>query len=82
MAPPRGRPLWVGTSWEMNKTLAEADSFVDELLTFTVAAASSRSPKGRGPAKSPRRRTPVHAPAEHRLMVERKGWRHAKPDMR
>jgi hypothetical protein len=47
MAPPKGRPLWMSTSWEMNKTLAEADSFVDELLTFTVAAASSRSPKGR-----------------------------------
>jgi hypothetical protein len=35
----------MSTSWEMNKTLAEADSFVDELLTFTVAAASSRSPR-------------------------------------
>ena len=45
MAPPRGRPLWVGTSWEMNKTLAEADRFVDDLLIFTVAAASSRSPR-------------------------------------
>ena len=39
---PNGRPLWMSTSWELNKTLAEADSFVDELLTFTVAAGSSR----------------------------------------
>jgi L-erythrulose 1-phosphate isomerase len=30
------RRLWVGTSWKMNKTLAEADSFVDELSTFSV----------------------------------------------
>ena len=28
--------FWIGTSWKMNKTLAEADSFVDELLTFLV----------------------------------------------
>jgi L-erythrulose 1-phosphate isomerase len=28
--------MWVGTSWKMNKTLAEADSFVDELLTFPI----------------------------------------------
>ena len=26
------RPLWVGTSWKMNKTLPEAVAFVDELL--------------------------------------------------
>lgn len=32
----RSRPLWVGTSWKMNKTLGEADSFVDELLTFLI----------------------------------------------
>jgi hypothetical protein len=25
MAPPRGRPLWVGTSWEMNKTIEGLD---------------------------------------------------------
>jgi hypothetical protein len=62
MAPPRGRPLWVGTSWEMNKTLAEADSFVDDLLIFTVAAASSRSSRVVDRRKSPWRRTPVHAP--------------------
>jgi triosephosphate isomerase len=30
------RRVWVGTSWKMNKTLAEADSFVDELLTFPI----------------------------------------------
>ena len=33
---PESRPLWVGTSWKMNKTLAEADRFVDELLTFPI----------------------------------------------
>jgi triosephosphate isomerase len=31
-----GRPLWVGTSWKMNKTLAEAAAFIDELLGFPV----------------------------------------------
>jgi len=36
MTSPKSRPLWVGTSWKMNKTLAEADSFVDELLTYTI----------------------------------------------
>jgi triosephosphate isomerase len=36
MTSSRNRPLWVGTSWKMNKTLAEADSFVDELLTFPI----------------------------------------------
>jgi len=36
MTSPKSRPLWVGTSWKMNKTLAEADSFVEELLTFPV----------------------------------------------
>lgn len=36
MTSPKSRPLWVGTSWKMNKTLAEADSFVDELLTYPV----------------------------------------------
>jgi triosephosphate isomerase len=36
MTSPKSRPLWVGTSWKMNKTLAEADSFVDELLTFPI----------------------------------------------
>jgi triosephosphate isomerase len=36
MTSPKSRPLWVVTSWKMNKTLAEADSFVDELLTFPV----------------------------------------------
>ena len=29
-------PLWVGTSWKMNKTLAEAADFVDELLASPV----------------------------------------------
>jgi triosephosphate isomerase len=33
---PQSRPLWIGTSWKMNKTLAEADSYVDELLTFPI----------------------------------------------
>ena len=36
MTSPKSPPLWVGTSWKMNKTLAEADSFVDELLTYPV----------------------------------------------
>ncbi len=36
MTSPKSRPLWVGTSWKMNKTLAEADSFVDELLTYPI----------------------------------------------
>jgi L-erythrulose 1-phosphate isomerase len=36
MTSPKSRPLWLGTSWKMNKTLAEADSFVDELLTFPI----------------------------------------------
>jgi triosephosphate isomerase len=36
MTSPKSRPLWVGTSWKMNKTLAEADSFVDELLTSPI----------------------------------------------
>jgi L-erythrulose 1-phosphate isomerase len=36
MTSPKSRRLWVGTSWKMNKTLAEADSFVDELLTFPI----------------------------------------------
>ena len=36
MTTPEARQLWVGTSWKMNKTLAEANSFVDELLTFPV----------------------------------------------
>lgn len=36
MTSPKSRPLWVGTSWKMNKTLAEADSFVDELLTYRI----------------------------------------------
>ena len=36
MTSPKSRPLWVGTSWKMNKTLAEADRFVDKLLTFPI----------------------------------------------
>jgi L-erythrulose 1-phosphate isomerase len=36
MTTPKSRPLWVGTSWKMNKTLAEADSFVDDLLTYPI----------------------------------------------
>jgi L-erythrulose 1-phosphate isomerase len=36
MISPKSRPLWVGTSWKMNKTLAEAESFVDELLAFPL----------------------------------------------
>ena len=36
MISPQSRPLWVGTSWKMNKTLSNADSFVDELLTFPI----------------------------------------------
>jgi triosephosphate isomerase len=34
MPSPKSRRLWIGTSWKMNKTLAEADRFVDKLLTF------------------------------------------------
>ena len=36
MTSPKSRPLWVGTSWKMNKTLAEADRFVDKLLRFPI----------------------------------------------
>jgi L-erythrulose 1-phosphate isomerase len=36
MTPSRTRHLWVGTSWKMNKTLAEAATFVDELLAFPI----------------------------------------------
>jgi triosephosphate isomerase len=36
MISPQSRPLWVGTSWKMNKTLAEAESFIDELLAFGI----------------------------------------------
>ena len=36
MTSPKNRPLWIGTSWKMNKTLAEADSFVDELQTYPI----------------------------------------------
>jgi triosephosphate isomerase len=36
MTSPKTRKLWVGTSWKMNKTLAEADSYVDQLVTFPI----------------------------------------------
>ena len=36
MTSPETRKLWVGTSWKMNKTLAEADSYVDQLVTFPI----------------------------------------------
>jgi triosephosphate isomerase len=36
MTSPDSRPLWVGTSWKMNKTLAEADSYLDELMAFAI----------------------------------------------
>src|SRR6476619_6274088 len=36
MTKPKSHPLWVGTSWKMNKTLAEADSFLDDLLTYAI----------------------------------------------
>src|SRR4029453_467703 len=36
MISPKSRPLWVGTSWKMNKTLAQAESFIDELLAFPI----------------------------------------------
>ena len=29
--PTHARPIWIGTSWKMNKTLAEATAFVDRL---------------------------------------------------
>jgi L-erythrulose 1-phosphate isomerase len=32
----KSRPLWVGTSWKMNKTLSEAATFIDELLAFRI----------------------------------------------
>ena len=63
MTSPKSRPMWVGTSWKMNKTLAEADSFIDELLTFPV-------PSGIQPFLLPphtalarvRDRLPAHSP--------------------
>jgi L-erythrulose 1-phosphate isomerase len=63
MISPKNRPLWVGTSWKMNKTLAEADSFVDELLTSPI-------PSGIQPFLLPphtalarvRDRLPAHSP--------------------
>lgn len=30
--------IWVGTSWKMNKTLAEAAAFIDELCAYAVPA--------------------------------------------
>jgi triosephosphate isomerase len=36
VTPPAGRPLWVGTSWKMNKTLAEAAEFIDGLVTYAL----------------------------------------------
>ena len=36
MTPSTTRPVWVGTSWKMNKTLAEAATFVEELLAFPI----------------------------------------------
>ena len=36
MTSPKSQLLWVGTSWKMNKTLAEADGFIDELLAFPI----------------------------------------------
>lgn len=35
---PVPHPVWVGTSWKMNKTLAEARAFIDELVTHPVPA--------------------------------------------
>jgi L-erythrulose 1-phosphate isomerase len=63
MTSPKNRPLWVGTSWKMNKTLAEADSFVDKLLTSPI-------PSGIQPFLLPphtalarvRDRLPAHSP--------------------
>jgi L-erythrulose 1-phosphate isomerase len=36
MTPPKTRQLWIGTSWKMNKTLAEAATYIDELLAFPI----------------------------------------------
>src|SRR6187551_3582162 len=36
MTSPETRKLWLGTSWKMNKTLAEADDYIDQLLTFPI----------------------------------------------
>jgi L-erythrulose 1-phosphate isomerase len=36
MASLKSRPLWIGTSWKMNKTLAEAERFVAELLGYAI----------------------------------------------
>jgi L-erythrulose 1-phosphate isomerase len=36
MISPKSPSLWVGTSWKMNKTLAEAESFIDKLLAFPI----------------------------------------------
>jgi hypothetical protein len=73
----KGRPLWMSTSWEMNKTLAEADSFVDELLTFTVAAASSPFAEGSWTGEISMVKDAGARPCGPSVMVERKGWRHA-----
>ncbi len=33
-----GRPIWVGTSWKMNKTVDESVAFIDELLAAELPA--------------------------------------------
>jgi triosephosphate isomerase len=37
MTSPQTRKLWVGTSWKMNKTLAEADCYIDRLIASPIA---------------------------------------------
>jgi triosephosphate isomerase len=32
------RPIWIGTSWKMNKTLAEARAFAERLVAADVVA--------------------------------------------
>jgi hypothetical protein len=42
MISPKSRPLRVGTSWKMNKTLGEAESFIEILrLRAPLAAAGA-----------------------------------------
>ncbi|SKA38831.1 triose-phosphate isomerase [Consotaella salsifontis] len=40
---PLKKPLWIGTSWKMNKTIAEADAFCDVVRASPLA--SSRAPQ-------------------------------------
>lgn len=41
-APAQAAPVWIGTSWKMNKTLAEANAFVDALRASEPVAGTTR----------------------------------------